>query len=175
MKRALIFAILLACSGTAFAAEPGMTISADGVGNFKVGMPIDALERAVHQKLRYNEYANNGCVLVSTPGWEPWGLGFMIEQRKLTRINVDFYDTDPKPRMIKTAEGIGLGSAEADVVKTYGSRLRTEVNPLDPAWHTLYVDEPDHSRGMIFETDGKTVKSLRVGLYPSITSRTGCP
>jgi hypothetical protein len=36
------------------------------------------------------------------------------------------------------------------------------------------VDTPDHTRGMIFETDGKTVKSLRVGEYPSIENPAGC-
>jgi hypothetical protein len=158
----------------AFADEPDMTLSADGMGNIRIGVPIDVLQREVHQNLPYNPYENHGCAQVTTMDLEPWGVSFMIEQKVLTRINVDYYGTDPRPPTIKTAEGIGLGSSEADVIKAYGSRVRIKPNALDPTWHTLFVDTPDHTRGMIFETDGKTVKSLRVGQYPSIESPSGC-
>lgn len=174
MKRVVLFVALVAVCGTAMAANPDTDLSADGVGNIKIGMPIDALERIVHGKLPYNEYANHGCAVVSTKALEPWGLSFMIEDNHLTRINVDYYDNNTEPTAIKTAAGIGLGSSEADITKAYAGRVRVKPNSQDPTWHTLYVDEPDHTRGMVFETNGKTVKSLRVGQYPSIESQTGC-
>lgn len=172
MKRALLFVVLFASCGTASGADPLLTN--DGLGNVRVGMQIDRLERAVHSALPYNPYANHGCSVVTAPEVEPFGISYVIEQKILTRINVDFYGSDPRPLTIKTEAGVGLGSAEGDVTKAYGSRVRIAPNAADPTWHTLYVDEPDHTRGIIFETDGKKVKSIRVGEYPSITNQVSC-
>lgn len=173
MKRTLLVLFVVGC-GAAFAAEPDMTLSADAMGSFKTGMGVDVLERTAHQKLPYNPYVNHGCSVITTQGLEPWGVSFMIEQKKLARINVDFFGSDPRPLTIKTAEGIGLASTEEDVMKAYGARVRMVPNQLDPTWHTLFVDSPDRTHGMVFETDGKTVKSLRIGEYPAIESQTGC-
>ncbi len=174
MKRVLLLVALLAGCGAALAADPASLLSANGVGKLKVGMPIADLERIVHAGQSYDPYANHGCSVVTAKALSPWGLSFQIEDKHLTRINVDYYDTNTRPTLIKTAKGIGLGSSEADVIKAYAGRVRVKPNPQDPTWHTLYVDTPDHRRGMAFETNGKTVQSLRVGEYPSIENKEGC-
>lgn len=172
MKHVLLFAVLFA--GSAFGASPDNLLSADGLGTIEIGMQLDRLERVVRTKLAYNPYANHGCSPVTTLELEPRGISFTIDSKRLTRINLEFYGTDPRPLAIKTEAGVGLGSPEEDVTKAYGSRVRIKPNAADPTWHTLYVDAPDHSRGIIFETDGKTVKSVRAGEYPSISNQVPC-
>lgn len=174
MKRAVLFVALVACGGIAFAAGPDNVLTADGLGTIEIGMPMDRLEKALRSKVAYNPYVNHGCSVTTTPQMEPRGISLTIENKLLTRINLEFYGTDPRPLAIKTDTGVGLGSPEVDVVKAYGNRLQIKPNAADPTWHTLYADAPDHSRGIIFETDGKTVKSIRAGEYPSISSQIPC-
>jgi len=171
MKCAVAFIILF--TGAA-AAQTAPTLSSKGLAPVEIGMSSDGLERVLRAKVPYSEYANNGCGVVTTREMEPLGLSFMIEAKRVTRISLDFYGTDPRPLEIKTDTGVGLGSTEEDVLKAYGTRARVEPNPQDPTWHTIIVDDPDQTRAIIFETNGKSVKSIRAGEYPDVASRTGC-
>ena len=101
------------------------------------------------------------------------GLSFTIESGYLTRVNVEFYGTDPRSLLIKTEAGIGLGSREEDVLKAY-PRAKVNPNPADPTWHTIIAEAPDRTRGIVFETNGKTVKSMRAGATPAINFANGC-
>jgi hypothetical protein len=171
MKRAVIFAVL---GSIAFGAEPDSVLTADGLGTVEIGMTLDRLERVLHSKLAYNPYANHGCSIVTTPQMEPHGVSFTIERKVLTRINLEFYGTDPRSLITKTDTGVGLGSPEEDVTKAYAGHVRITPNAADPTWHTLFVDKPDRSRGIVFETDGKKVKSIRAGAYPTVAASTSC-
>lgn len=171
MRRALLVTVLL--TGVAHCQVP-QVLSPAGLGDIHVGMEIDQLERVVRAKLPYAEYVNHGCGVVSTKEFEPYGITFMVESKRLTRINVDFYGTDPHPLEIKTAEGIGLGSSEQDVTKAYAGRMRIAPNPEDPSWHTISVDDPDKQHAIIFETNGTKVKSMRAGAYPGVSYPNGC-
>lgn len=172
MKSELIFVILFA--GAAAAAEPGPVLSVTGLGKAELGMPVDRVERELSDKLGYSPYDNHGCSVITTHKMEPTGVSVVIDTKILTRINVDFYGTDPRPLDIKTGEGIGLTSSEEDLTKAYAGRMRIEKNELDPTWHTIYVDAPDRKSALVFETNGKTVKSMRTGYYPGIIGHNGC-
>jgi hypothetical protein len=174
MKRLMSAVVIIAACGAAFAAEPSLTLSPTGYGPYKIGLPIDVLERVARAKLPYNPYNNHGCSLVSSLEFEPQGIVFMIDKKRLTRINLDFFGTDPRPLLIKTDTGIGLRSSEEDLLKAYAGRTRIDKNALDPNWHTIYVDEPDRLHTIIFETDGRKVKSIRLGEYPDVSNPAGC-
>ena len=163
----------LAVAGGALADDVLSPLSMNGIGPLKVGAQQEIVERYLHDKLPYNQYANHGCSTVSTQQLEPTGLSFMLEKKILTRINVDYYGTDPRPLEIKTDTGVGLGSSEDDVRKAYPGAV-VKPNPADPTWHTIVMETPDHTRGIIFETDGKTVKSMRAGENPAINYANGC-
>jgi hypothetical protein len=176
MKIGLALAGLF-CSGLMLSnalAEEADVLSADGYSNIKIGMPPEQVERALHQVLGYNPYANRGCSLFTTPQMEPKGLSIVIDQKRLVRINVDYYSANSKPRTIKTAEGIGLGMTEEELLKAYGAAAVVKPNPGDPTWHTIFVDSADHMSGLAFETDGKTIKSMRAGSYPALDIEVSC-
>jgi len=173
MKRmlGLVAAVMIAPAATA--QDYPHVLSVDGIGNIKIGMNPEMMERYLHEKTPYNQFANHGCSQFTTQKLEPTGISFMMEKKRLTRINVEFYGTDPRPLAVKTEAGIGLGSAEEDVLKAYPGAI-IKANPADPTWHTVVAETPDHSRGLIFETDGKTVKSMRAGENPAIAYINGC-
>jgi hypothetical protein len=173
MKWALLFPAVLALAIPAVADDLPRNLGPDGLGDIKIGMPVDKVELLLSNKLGYNPFANRGCSVLTTPKLEPTGLSLMIESRRLTRINVDYVGKSPIPETFKTDAGIGLGSTEQDVLKAYPD-ARVKANPADPTWHTIIADVPDHSKGIVFETDGKTVKSMRAGSNPAISYANGC-
>lgn len=176
MKRAAAAVFLAAfflVPAIADGVEPGQIISMDGLGPVKIGMKPDQLSRALMQQLPYNQYANHGCSAVTTQDLEPMGVSFVIDKKRLVRVSIDFYGTDQRPSTFKTDAGIGLGSSEEDVRKAYPN-AEIKANPSDPSWHTIVVNTPDQTKGLVFETNGKTVKSLRGGENPAVAYASGC-
>lgn len=164
-----LFAAALSFTG-AFAADP--MLSFDGYGVLKFGMAADQIERILQNEKPYNINASSECRQFTIPQFAPAGLSFVIEGKKLVRIDVDF-GTATKETTARTDTGIGLGSAETDVLKAYPAAV-IKHNPDDPSWHTIIAETPDHSRGIVFETNGKTVKSIRAGIRDVVSSVEGC-
>jgi hypothetical protein len=172
MRALVLFAVLLAAC-PAFAEDAPWVLSQDGIGPVKIGMDDVQLDRFLHTKLGYSPYENHGCSTLISKDLAPRGVTFTIESKHLTRINVDFYGTDPRPLTIKTEAGIGLTSSEEDVLKAYPA-ARIKPDAADPTWHTIFVESPDLAKGLVFETNGKTVKSMRSGANPAISYPNGC-
>jgi hypothetical protein len=173
MKCALVLSALLAATVSAQAFDYPNKLSMDGIDNVTIGTDVDRVELLLHDKLSYNPFKNHGCSILTTPMLEPTGLSFMIETKKLTRVNVDYFAKSPLPLTIKTDAGIGLGASEGDVLKAYPN-AKVKPNPADPTWHSIIVEAPDRTKGIVFETDGKTVKSMRAGANPAINYANGC-
>ena len=169
MKRCLVLACVMAMLGTANAADQILT--PEGLAPVKIGSPVAPLENLLRKKL---DVSPHGCSVAVDYSPDGLGISYLIEDRRVTRINVDYYGNSANPLTIRTAVGIGLGSTEDEVKSAYGDRVRVEAYDGDPTWHHLYVDEPDHSRGVAFDTDGKKVKGMRAGEYPSLRSTEGC-
>ena len=164
----LVACVIAAC-GVSDAA--GLVLTPDGLGTTEIGTSASQMERMLRQKILP---VGEGCVVVAADDGRFPGISYVIEDKRVSRINVDYYGNSEQPLAIRTAAGIGLGSTEDDVKKAYGDRVRIEPNPGDPTWHYLYVDEPDHARGLAFDTDGKTVKSMHSGTYPALGYKQGC-
>lgn len=168
-----LFCSSLVLSG-ALAEDAEPVLSAEGYANIKIGMNPEQMERVLHQKIAYNPFENHGCSLFSTPQMERIGLSFVMDHKLLVRINVDYYSANSQPRAIKTAAGIGLSMSEEELLKAYGATAVVKSNPGDPTWHTVFVDSTDHRSGLVFETNGKSVKSMRSGAYPAIANENAC-
>jgi len=114
------------------------------------------------------EAMSGGCDYASGGGL-PAGLGVMIEDGIVVRIEVD-------TSSIPTAEGARVGDSEAKVRSIYGSRLTASPNK--------YTDEPDltvrsaapadSTHEIIFETlKGKVIR-YRAGKLPQVRYVEGC-
>ena len=176
MKRTLALSfVLVALAGrSAFAGDvESWVLSQDGIGLAKVGINIDQLQRVIQEKLAYDSARNGDCSQITNKHLGPMGLSFTIEAGYLTRVDVEYYGTDPRPLLFKTEAGIGLGSREEDLLTAYpGARIKP--NPADPTWHTVIVESSDHAKGMVFETNGQTVKSIRMGIFRAISHSNAC-
>lgn len=94
----------------------------------------------------------------------------MFASRRLIRIDV--YD----PR-IRTSAGAGIGDPEARIQKLYPGRMKVEPHHYVDGGHYLQylpTGNPNQTLGMIFETDGQSVTSFRVGTLEAIALVEGC-
>jgi hypothetical protein len=169
MNRWLPILCVVALSASAGAED--LVLRPEGLGPVAIGASLSQMERLLRQKIPYD--VASSCGLVSDRITEAMGVSYLMEANKVTRINVDYVGkVDGSP--VRTAAGIGLGSPEEDVMKAYAGRVRVEPNSGDPSWHYLYVDEPDRSAGLAFDTDGKKVKSMHAGVYPALSYKQSC-
>lgn len=94
----------------------------------------------------------------------------MFSEGRLVRIEV--FDAG-----IRTASGAGVGDAEESVKQLYPGRITVEPHHYVPEGHYLRstAKAPDDCRyGMVFETDGKVVTSLRTGTLAALSLVEGC-
>jgi hypothetical protein len=171
MKPALTHLAVTALLFTgAYAAEP--MVSLDGFGPLKFGMASEEVERLIQYDKPYRLGASDECKQFTMPQFESQGLSFTMERQKFIRLDIAF-GARHLDGSARTDTGIGLGSAEADVLKAYPD-AKVKPNPADPSWHTITIQTPDRSRGIAFETNGKTVKAIRAGFTLVISTTEAC-
>jgi hypothetical protein len=162
----LIAAGVFSCGASA----ADLTLSLEGYGPLKFGSTADRVLQLLRDEKPYNVAASSGCQQITPPQFAGTGLSLTIEDRKLVRIDIDF-TSGSRETSAKTDTGIGLGSAEAEVLAAYPNAV-IKRNPDDPTWHTIKVETAD--RGLLFETNGQTVKSIRAGLRDIVLSAEAC-
>jgi len=76
---------------------------------------------------------------------------------------------------VRTAEGITVGDAEAQVRRLYGARVHVTPHKYDKRGHYLTVDATgDTLHRIIFETNGRRVTHFRAGRRPAIDNVEVC-
>ncbi len=105
------------------------------------------------------------------PAGLPAGVRLMVEDGRVVRADVD-------SGTIKTTEGAGIGSSEAQVGQLYkGMVSQPHKYRSADGWHYLiYRPESaaDSGSRIVFETDGQTVRSFRAGIEPAVEYVEGC-
>jgi hypothetical protein len=90
----------------------------------------------------------------------------MVERRKIVRVDVN-------SSAYRTTSGVRIGMTEQDVKRHYPD-IKTEVHHYDPSGHYLTILSNDQRLGIVFETDGKVVTSLRGGERGPVGYVEGC-
>ena len=164
-----------------------LVISPKRIGPWSVGIPYTEMAKNTALKLQYSSETTGsanevptgrGCEYFSMGDSWP-GLGFMFEDGVLTRI--DLFDPNsrnqpPAPMQAVTERGIKIGDTIAKAKAAYGSTLQITPHPyLEDAGSYLTVSpEQDSQHGIVFETEGQTITSLRVGNKNSVQYIEGC-
>jgi hypothetical protein len=144
----------------------GWVIRDDGMGPVKLGMTLAQLKATFHQNLREdNDAASENCFYVHAKGHEH--IRFMIEDGKLTRIDVD-------ARGISTNSGLQVGDAEARVHQFYGTKVKVTPHKYVDTGRYLTVHFQDPRYGIRFETDKGKITEYYVGTYEAIQYVEGC-
>jgi hypothetical protein len=83
------------------------------------------------------------------------GIGFMVEDGKIVRIDVS-------KGSYRTTSGGHIGLTEDEIQALY-PKIRTEPHPYDNVGHYLILTSPDQQFALLFETNGKVVTDFRIG------------
>jgi hypothetical protein len=183
--RPIYLVLAIAVSIAASGAESDLVLTPGGLGPVQVGMTIRQAEKALGAKLRVEKYSDDSgpddCQYAFRADAKFPEVGYMLNARRIVRIDIEVPGYGPQHSPIRTAEGVGLGSTESAVKRAYGRTLKIEPHSYgggeassEPEWHYLVVDESDHKRGIIFETEGLKVTSFRAGKYPELGWIEGC-
>ena len=109
--------------------------------------------------------ADGGCAVLA-PAGAPAGLTLMFENGRVVRADVD-------RRTVATDHGAMVGMSGAVIRELYRDSVMFTPHKYDPTGHyfTVYPRSP---RRVVFETDGRVMKSYRIGKVPEIGYVEGC-
>jgi hypothetical protein len=167
MRKTIALAIVVFFSVGSALADRQWLVRETGVGPAKIGMTLQQLNKALHEKFGDPDAKDGDSCTYFSPS----------QQADITLMVIDgrFVRTDIYKRGVSTAEGIQVGDPEALVKKTYGSRVKVEAHAYDgPEWHYLTVQSKDGNYGIRFETDGNKVVMFYAGTYKAIQYIEGC-
>jgi hypothetical protein len=150
------FGFLLLVTSLALACREGQsswTMDPDHAGPVRFGAPAPG-DTAV---------PDTGCHYWR-PAEAPRGVSFMIEHGIIVRADVDSAG-------VETGEGIGIGSPESAIRAAYGQHLTVQLHKYqwEAGWkYFLYLPAGDSLNAIVFETDGKAVRTFRAGRRPQV-------
>ena len=140
---------------------------ADSVGAVRFGMSVAAAQLV----LKDSSAVPAGACTYWRPSAAPRGVSFMVENGTVVRADVDSAGT------ARTAEGVGVGSTEAEITRAYGQHVTIQLHKYqwEAGWRYFrYLPPGDSLNAILFETDGKTVRSYRVGRRPQVEYAERC-
>lgn len=155
-------------AGSPQSAPPAWTLSPYAFGPVRIGGTLNDLNRVLGETLRPAYDVNDECDYVRPAAFPP-GVSAMLLKDIVVRIDVE-------SPAVRTAEGLGVDDAEADVVARYGGRAVVSAHKYTgPQGHYVTIaDAGDPTRLTIFETDGMRVERFRAGLVPAVQFVEGC-
>lgn len=136
-------------------------VAAASVGVVHFGMPYQEAVAAL--KDTASPTVSDSSCDYWYPRSGPPGLGFMVEDGKIVRADVD------SPG-VATLGGLEVGSAVSAVRARLGPTLIDEPHKYEWAsgWRYLSVSTPDSVYGLVFEVDSHVVRSYRAGRWPPV-------
>jgi hypothetical protein len=195
MRFQVLLASIMAMTSMAANAE---VFSWQGVGPVRLGMTVAEAERALNAKLApVAEPFSKECYVTGRADGKDEALSYVIQNAKIVVMTVFLQSyKQPNPNIVD-ANGIGVGSTEADIRRGYKKvkkelapdfrqseealaeaakeRARHGVTEPEPSPHYWTIAEsPDHRRAIIFETQDEKVLQLRIGLKPHVMSSEDC-
>lgn len=148
--------------------DSSSALHADRVGDVRFGMSVAAAQLVLND----TSAAPSGECTYWRPssGTAPRGVSFMVENGTVVRADVDSIGA-------RTAEGLGIGSTEAEVQSAYGRHVTIQLHKYqwEAGWRYFrYLPPGDSLNAIVFETDGQRVRSYRVGRRPQVEYAERC-
>jgi len=141
----------------------------DGIGDVHIGMSRADIEGVLSTALDAAPPSEGSTCQYATADALP-GLKLMLEDDALVRIDVE-------GEGVRSPEGVGIGTAETDVVSVYGPRATVMPHKYEAAWNYVEVAETnprDPPLLYVFESDGTSIVTWRAGRAPQVQYVEGC-
>lgn len=138
----------------------------DGIGPVKIGMTLSQASKALGiQFIRETGYDGDCYYIRPRQGFK--GVGFMVTNKRIARIDIN-------TKIYRTELGATLGDSEAKIKRLYKGQIRVGQHAYVDTGHYLTVTPKGSRYQIVFETDGKTVTTYRVGKNPEVGYIEGC-
>ena len=145
----------------------GASMQLTGIGPISLGMTAEEAGSAAGIAFTGGD---PGCAVVGVDG-DPNSPLFTLRDQRVTVIQI--YGNGQQ-----TPSAVGVGTAEADVVATYGQQIETQPSPDGDPNKKLLVfvpsDEIDKQYRLVFEVANGAVTSVRTGLTGFVIDRPTC-
>ena len=172
-RTAPVLLTLCACSAPVPASPTILTTV--GLGVVQLGMTVTQAEQALGAGLEpMNPGTDAACWMTRRADGRAGQVFYMVENGKITRIDINTAASAGTPAVVKTAAGIGIGATEADVLRAYGKSTKVMPNKYDEHGRSLVVERPDAKSALLFETSNGKVTTFRAGFHPSVDYVEGC-
>ena len=112
------------------------------------------------------ETVEGGCTHVYASSPTPPELLFMVVDGVVARVEV-------RTPTIATISGVSVGGTEADVFRAYPDRVEVGDHEYQEG-HYLTVYSTDRKSALVFDTNGVTIRSFRIGRLPEALHVEGC-
>lgn len=157
MKTIPLFIAALCVTFSTQANEPWF-LTTKGYGPVKAGMTIAEAQSLLNFKLNTfeNRPIDTECDYVSETGRYEEGVNYMIQEGKITRIDVS-------DSAITTKSGAKVGDSTEKLKEIFGSQLEIEPHKYDEAGFYYYIWENDKNYGVKFEIADDKVRQIYVG------------
>jgi len=151
------------------------TLTMAGLGAVRLGMSVTEVQQALGAALEpMTPGTDAACWMTRRADGRAPQVFYMVENDKITRIDIDTAASAGTPSDVKTEAGIGVGAAEADVLAAYGKSTKVTPNKYDEHGHDLVVENADAKSALLFQTSDGKVTTFRAGLHPSVDYVEGC-
>ena len=159
-------------------------LSWQGVGSVQLEMTVKDAERALGAKLepRSIVYTSDGCYQTLRADKKDPGITYVVEDGKITVINV--FSSDGQTPDVIDKHRLGIGAREDDIRRAYGQvrkRLgfydRGEPPENDPAYvpeFWIEAESSDDKRIILFITRAGKITSMATGLKPMVLDPEPC-
>lgn len=139
----------------------------DTAAGVRIGMTLADM-RAAGMKVRRDPSPDPGSTCSYARIADKPDLFVMLDGSHVARIDT----TSP---LYKTLDGVHVGMSEAQARRLLGDKVVVQPHPYTgPKGHYLVVHAKGAPTGLILETDGVTVESLRLGRWEQVQWVEGC-
>ncbi|MGI8984887.1 MAG: hypothetical protein ACR2HM_10200 [Acidimicrobiales bacterium] len=148
-------------------------LSLGGIGPVDVGMTLEEASAAAGTPIRVRPGNPFGSECEYAYADAVPGMAFMVINGRIARVDVG----SPNGGRVTTVSGIGEGSTEDEVKRTYPGRIQVQGHPYVPTGHYLVYAPADANLAhlsLIFETDGRVVTRFRSGMKGAVAQIEGC-
>lgn len=152
-------------------------LSDDGYGPIRIGWDQATLRKSLGPQLdQFIAGDDENCIYLQR-NQDPSGLGYMVLDDRLARISLYADEYDVATSLVKTAQGVTLGSTRDDILATYDRAALIEEEHEYLGGNARYITwwaDSAQSRGIRFElNEDGLVTAIHAG-SEAITLLEGC-